>query len=223
MFETRLTALHIDVARFASDDFNPFHDRHKWQRIAGNPFGGPIALGFQLGACGLEAVRDARRAAGGGVEPRYSTLQIRFIDAVRADDTLGVTVRGAEGAAPSTRFVIRRNGRAAALGALRGSDAAPAALADEAEFARALDQLPDRSVVPDGQWFLKRKFMLTANAKNFLAARASTPSAISTNWRTACAFRKSTRRASSPARCWSTACSSGTTSSPRRWSIRTTR
>ena len=63
MFETRLTALHIDVARFASDDFNPFHDRHKWQRIAGNPFGGPIALGFQLGACGLEAVRDARRAA----------------------------------------------------------------------------------------------------------------------------------------------------------------
>jgi len=175
MFETRLTALHIDVARFASDDFNPFHDRHKWQRIAGNPFGGPIALGFQLGACGLEAVRDARRAAGGGVEPRYSTLQIRFIDAVRADDTLGVTVRGTEGAAPSTRFVIRRNGRAAALGALRGSDAAPAALADEADFARALDQLPDRSVVPDGQWFLKRKFMLTANAKNFLAAAGIDP------------------------------------------------
>jgi len=172
MFETRLTALHIDVARFASDDFNPFHDRHKWQRIAGNPFGGPIALGFQLGACGLEAVRDVRGAAASGGEPRYSTLQIRFIDAVRAGDTLSVTVRDrrADGDGPSNRFVVRRNGRTAALGALRGAHAAPVALPDEAGFARALDQLPDRSVVPGDNWFLKRKFMLTANAKNFLAA-----------------------------------------------------
>lgn len=158
MSETRLTALHIDVARFASDDFNPFHDRHKWRRIAGNPFGGPIALGFQLGACGLEAVREARGTAAGGGEPRYSTLQIRFIDAVRADDTVSVTVRErhAARATPSSRFVIRRNGRAAALGALLGAHAAPAPLADEAALAHALDGLPDRSVVPGGHWFLKR-------------------------------------------------------------------
>jgi hypothetical protein len=177
MFETRLTALHIDVARFASDDFNPFHDRHKWQRIAGNPFGGPIALGFQLGACGLEAVRDVRGAAASGGEPRYSTLQIRFIDALRADDTLSVTVRDrrAGGDARAHRFVVRRNGRTAALGALRGGHSAPPAVADEAAFARALDQLPDRSVVPGGGWFLKRKFMLTANAKNFLAAAGIDP------------------------------------------------
>ncbi len=177
MFETRLTALHIDVARFASDDFNPFHDRHKWQRIAGNPFGGPIALGFQLGACGLETVRDVRGAAGGGGESRYSTLQVRFIDAVRADDMLGVTVRGRHAGADATshRFVIRRNGRTAALGALRGAHSAPQALPDEATFARALDGLPDRSVVPGDSWFLKRKFMLTANAKNFLAAAGIDP------------------------------------------------
>lgn len=177
MFKTRITALHIDVARFASDDFNPFHDRHKWQRIAGNPFGGPIALGFQLGACALEAVRDARDATHGSEETRYDTLQIRFIDAVRADDLLSVAVRDRHGGgdAPSHRFVVRRNGRTAALGALRGTHVAPAALSDETDFARALDQLPDRSVVPGDHWFLKRKFMLTANAKNFLAAAGIDP------------------------------------------------
>jgi len=32
-----------------------------------------------------------------------------------------------------------------------------------------LRQLPDRSVLPGTPWFLKRKFLNTANAKNFLA------------------------------------------------------
>ena len=40
--------IHIDVARNATDDFNPFHDKNRWQRVAGNPFSGPILLGFQL-------------------------------------------------------------------------------------------------------------------------------------------------------------------------------
>jgi len=177
MFETVLTAFHIDVARFASDDFNPFHDRHKWQGIAGNPFGGPIALGFQLGACGMEAVREARHAAGITGEPRYSTLQIRFVDAVRAGDVLHVAVRDRPSAdAPRPhRFVVKRNGRTAALGALHGTHAGPATPPDEADFARSLDRLPDRSVVPGAGWFLKRKFMLTANAKNFLAAAGIDP------------------------------------------------
>ena len=66
----RFSALHIDVARFATDDFNPFHDRNKWQRIEGNPFGGTIALGFQL----IE-LRAARRldAARGGTAARNAT------------------------------------------------------------------------------------------------------------------------------------------------------
>jgi hypothetical protein len=34
----------------ATDDFNPFHDQKKWNRIQGNPFGMPIVLGFQLEA-----------------------------------------------------------------------------------------------------------------------------------------------------------------------------
>ena len=40
--------IHIDIARNSTDDFNPFHDPLRWNNISGNPFGGPIALGFQL-------------------------------------------------------------------------------------------------------------------------------------------------------------------------------
>ena len=39
--------LHIDVARNTTDDFNPFHDPKRWQRIRNNPFGSTIVLGFQ--------------------------------------------------------------------------------------------------------------------------------------------------------------------------------
>ncbi len=40
--------IHIEVARNATDDFNPFHDKNRWQNVASNPFGGPIVLGFKL-------------------------------------------------------------------------------------------------------------------------------------------------------------------------------
>ena len=42
--------IHVNVARFSTDDFNPFHDPGKWRRIAGNPFAGPLVLGFQCEA-----------------------------------------------------------------------------------------------------------------------------------------------------------------------------
>ena len=174
MYEITYSPFHIDVARYASDDFNPFHDKHKWQHIAGNPFGGPIALGFQLGAWLFEAVRDARQQADVADHHRYHTLQIRFVDAVRAGDRLCAVVKPAlpetGGDGLSSRFVMKRNGRTAVLGSLRSSQRASAPLPDEMAFALALDQLPDRSVVPGGAWFLKRKFMLTSNAKNFLSA-----------------------------------------------------
>ncbi|MGE3772002.1 MAG: hypothetical protein AB7I32_03695 [Gammaproteobacteria bacterium] len=176
MAEIVYTPLHIDVARYASDDFNPFHDKHKWRDIAGNPFGGPIALGFQLGAFIVEAVRDAwRRADLVQEHHRYSTVQLRFVDAVRAGDPIAVEVKralpDADGGVAS-RFVLRRNGRAAVLGSLRSGARAPCEedAADDLRLALALDALPDRHVVPGGAWFLKRKFMLTSNAKNFLSA-----------------------------------------------------
>ena len=42
--------IHIDAARNATDDSNPFHDQKKWNRIRGNPFGMPIVLAFQVEA-----------------------------------------------------------------------------------------------------------------------------------------------------------------------------
>jgi len=177
MAEIVYTPFHIDVARYASDDFNPFHDKHKWRRIAGNPFGGPIALGFQLGAFAIEAVRDAwRRAAVAHEHHRYSTVQLRFVDAARAGDLLEVDVKralpDASGDGIASRFVLKRNGRPAVLGSLRAGARTPRDedAADDLAFALELDALPDRHVVPGGAWFLKRKFMLTSNAKNFLAA-----------------------------------------------------
>ncbi|HMM75907.1 MAG TPA: MaoC/PaaZ C-terminal domain-containing protein [Gammaproteobacteria bacterium] len=177
MAEIVYTPLHIDVARYASDDFNPFHDKHKWQDIAGNPFGGPIALGFQLGAFIVETVREAwRRAALVHDYHRYSTVQLRFVDAVRAGDPLAVEVKPAraalDGDGVASRFVLRRHGRAAVLGSLRAETRMPGEddAIDDLRFALALDGLPDRHVVPGGAWFLKRKFMLTSNAKNFLSA-----------------------------------------------------
>ena len=40
--------IHIDAARNATDDFNPFHDPRKASLIRANPYAGPIVLGFQL-------------------------------------------------------------------------------------------------------------------------------------------------------------------------------
>ncbi len=177
MAEIVYTPLHIDVARYASDDFNPFHDRHKWRSIAGNPFGAPIALGFQLGAFILEAVRDAwRRDAVAAEHYRYSTIHLRFIGAARAGERLSVTVKPARAprgeAAVTSRCVLECDGRVLVLGSVCAAAETPLPedAAEDLRLARQLASLPDRRPVPDGRWFLKRKFMLTSNAKNFLSA-----------------------------------------------------
>ena len=46
--QLRYLPVHIDVTRNATDDFNPFHDSNRWHRVAHNPFGAPIVLGFAL-------------------------------------------------------------------------------------------------------------------------------------------------------------------------------
>ena len=60
----RLEQIHIDVVRNATDDFNPFHDPNRWQNIQENPFGGPIALGFQLVGLALDRIVQHREAQG---------------------------------------------------------------------------------------------------------------------------------------------------------------
>ena len=55
-----LDQIHIEAARNATDDFNPFHDKNRWRNIAANPFPGPIALGFQLECLIEEQIRRYR-------------------------------------------------------------------------------------------------------------------------------------------------------------------
>lgn len=172
------TQLHIDVARNATDDFNLFHDPNKWQRIQGNPFGGPIALGFQLECLVEEQLRLYRQAHDetGLVDEhglRFSNYQFTFAGAARPGEALQVDIKKsrlttAETPGLSNRVVIK-NGRGVVLIGHKRESPAPLCLAD-ADLAHLPDlrQLPDRSYIPGDDLFCKRKFMSTGHAKNFL-------------------------------------------------------
>lgn len=163
----RFTGLHIDVARFATDDFNPFHDRNKWQRIAGNPFGGPIVLGFQLTTHLVHAVSALH-----AVPPaqRYLHARFTFADAVGVDDEVTTIVKPAQQTGPGTlshRVALRTPRGLALTGHVRYVDDSPVNPPNPVQPI-GLARLRDRTDVPGTGFFLKRKFMTTANAKNFL-------------------------------------------------------
>jgi hypothetical protein len=80
--------IHIEVARAASDDFNLFHDKHKWLQITHNPFKGPIVLGFQLNTLieyQMRLYREAQHEERIVEENqlRFSNYQITFVNALR--------------------------------------------------------------------------------------------------------------------------------------------
>ena len=80
--------IHIEVARNASDDFNLFHDKHKWLQITHNPFKGPIVMGFQLNTLIEYQMRVYRKAHHENKvidenDLRFSNYQITFVNAVR--------------------------------------------------------------------------------------------------------------------------------------------
>lgn len=168
-----LQPLHIDVARNATDDFNPFHDKTRWRQVEGNPFAGPIALGFQLGLFVEDALRRFRTAndehaliARDGL--RYSNYQFTFAAAAAAGDALSVEVRPSRyrERTLANRVTVRKPGAIVLTGHKK----------ETAEPLRPLGPpgLPplraavDRREVGDSGYFLKRKYLTTANAKNFL-------------------------------------------------------
>lgn len=175
----QFTQLHIDVARNATDDFNLFHDPHKWQRIQGNPFGGPIVLGFQLEGLIEERLRLYRQAHdeqrlidAHGL--RYSNYQFNFAGALRPDEPIQLEIKQSRvkrDASPSlSNRVIIKHGAGMVLMGHKRETAVPLALADaDLSGLNDLNQLPDRSYVPGSGLFCKRKFMSTGHAKNFLA------------------------------------------------------
>lgn len=169
--------LHIDVARNATDDFNPFHDKLRWKNIRQNPFAGPIVLGFQLESLIESRIRRYREIQG---EPDlirdlllgYSHYEFRFAGAVEVGKAIEISIRKSRlsrGDSPvlSNRVSLYAGGRLALTGYKRESRH-PTIWPDfDVTLLEDLNGLPDRSTLADG-YFLKRKFATTSNAKNFL-------------------------------------------------------
>jgi len=170
--------IHIDVARNATDDFNPFHDQNKWQRINGNTFGMPIALGFQIEVLVEHLVTLYRQQT---VENAlldhhhlyFSNFQFTFADVVRPGEVFHIEIKNtinriSETGQLANRIAVKKKGGLVLLGFQRESRS-PLCMPD-ADFSRLgeLDSIEDRSWIAKHRYFLKRKFMNTGHGKNFL-------------------------------------------------------
>ena len=172
--------IHIDVARNATDDFNPFHDKNRWRNIRENPFAGPIVLGFQL-ECLIEntmrcfRAEQAETALIEGEGLRFSNYEFKFVNAIEAGQSISTSIKASQfkpGKRPtlSNRVSLLADGKLAVAGFKRESSI-PLTLPDiDLAALGDLGQAADRSFLGDTGVFLKRKYMTTSNAKNFLAS-----------------------------------------------------
>lgn len=170
-----LEQIHIDIARNSTDDFNPFHDPLRWQNIKGNPFGSPIALGFQMEFLASDRVARFRESEDRPVAPAfpYRNFEFNFAGALRAGEPFVSDVRKtvdktARGGGLSNRIVIRKtDGTPVLIGSQSDTPDPRFALEKPGTEEPRLSELCDRSFLNDSGVFLKRKFMTTSNAKNF--------------------------------------------------------
>ena len=170
--------IHIDAARNSSDDFNLFHDKNKWRRIHDNPFGGPIVLGFQLECLIEDRMRHYRRQHGeeGLIARhglRFSNYQITFADVVHPGESVFVEIKDTQlseddNVTLTNRILIKKDKSLVLMGYKKESQQ-PLFCSDiDVSSLPPLRRIPDRSYINDGL-FVKRKFMNTGNAKNFLS------------------------------------------------------
>ena len=177
----RFDQLHIDVARNTTDDFNPFHDPQRWQRIEGNPFRSTIALGFQteflvshLIQLRRQSPLEAEKVAGCGLH--FSNYDFKFTGALRPGDIFEVDVRNTldqtdRGGGLSNRVIVRKYSGDLILLGTQSESKEPRFLPDATLLGLPqLDRLPDRIPIPGSPYFLKRKFLNTSNGKNFALA-----------------------------------------------------
>lgn len=171
------TQLHIDVARNSTDDFNLFHDSKNWHKIKNNPFQGPITLGFQLESLVEGKVFEFRRSANEQAlisqhRLHFSNYQFAFANAIKAGQAIEVDIKPSQFKQEpkpilSNRIMVKSDGNLALLG-YKKETVEPLYLM-EADFSDQGDlrYQPDRGFLASGH-FMKRKFMTTSNAKNFL-------------------------------------------------------
>lgn len=175
----RFSPIHIEVARNSTDDFNLFHDKNNWQQIVGNPFQGPIVLGFQL-ECLIEyQLHLLREKAREYSLPEmqqmvFSNYQFAFANVVKPEQTFTVDIRKSNlspKGAPSlsNRVAITSDSGPVLLG-YKKETRTPLYLAEfDLSWLPDLWQLEDRSFFSEQHYFIKHKYMNVGNAKNFLS------------------------------------------------------
>ncbi|PCI22309.1 MAG: hypothetical protein COB62_01660 [Piscirickettsiaceae bacterium] len=163
--------IHLDITRNATDDFNLFHDKKKWHNITNNPFNGPIMLGFQLEALVEDQVKKIRSKE--NISPNklaYSNYQFNFAGAIKPGEPFELTVKKTRQDTNniSNRICIKSKKRLVISG-LKKDTSKPLYLAT-ADFSTLKDfsSFEDKSLVLEGRYFLKKKYITTSNAKNYL-------------------------------------------------------
>ena len=171
--------IHIEVARNASDDFNLFHDKHKWLQITHNPFKGPIVLGYQLNTLieyQMRLYREAHHEDQVIAENnlRFSNYQITFVNAVRPRvpvylEIKKTLIKTIPNLTIGNRIAMKSDGKTVLLG-FKKETQTPLFLADTTfDDLPDLNQIPDRTTIPGTAYFLKRKYMNNGSVKNFLS------------------------------------------------------
>lgn len=187
MSEYIMSQMHIEAARNATDDFNLFHDKHRWHKIKDNPFRGTVALGFQLG-CFVEdqvnrSAKNYIQQLNTASKPQisssplnFSQYELTFAGAVKPGDSISLVVRdgrlssGANTEYFSNRVALKANGKTVLLGYKRQSSAhLIKGIAPLPNFEEVFNS-DDRSFITDSPYFVKRKYMIVGNAKNFLTS-----------------------------------------------------
>lgn len=187
MSEYIISQMHIEAARNSTDDFNLFHDKKRWHKIKSNPFEGTIALGFQLG-CFVEdqvnrspksydnQLNNAEKSQTSTQPLNFSQYEFTFAGSVKPGDNIALIVRDGRlsdisgVACFSNRIALKANGKTVLLGYKRQTSE---------HIVKGISSLPnlsdivhsnDRCFISPEQYFIKRKYMIVGNAKNFLTS-----------------------------------------------------
>ncbi|MEQ1638694.1 MAG: hypothetical protein ABL903_18695 [Methylococcales bacterium] len=178
--------IHIEVARNASDDFNLFHDKHKWLQITHNPFKGPIVLGYQLNTLiehQIQLYREAHHENQIISENnlRFSNYQITFVNAVRPQipiylDIKKTLITTIPNLTLGNRITIKADSKTVLLG-FKKETPAPLFLADtKFDSLPDINEIADCTLIPGTGYFLKRKYLHNGSVKNFLSGSLAEPS-----------------------------------------------
>ena len=168
--------IHIDAARNSTDDFNPFHDPHKYRDIKDNPYKGTIVLGFQL-ECLIEYLVNLHRDEQGELnfieehDLHFSNYQLTFANALLPGEPFKVEIKPSifklDPPSLSNRIIVRKSDSMVIIGHRRET-AKPLFVPnnDLSLFADAMSAKQQTSVT-ESQFYLKSKYISAGNAKNF--------------------------------------------------------